>query len=87
MKKIYWLVAGIIGAILLLFLFGGSMMMGGRGYGGSGGMMGNLGYSPSPFGWIGMIFLWLIPVGVIALAAFGIVWLVRNTGKTKPPSS
>ena len=32
----------------------------------------------SPFGWIGMIFMWLIPVGLIALIVLGIVLLVRN---------
>ena len=64
-------------------------MMGGWGYRGwdmmGPGMMGNGGYPP--FAWIGMIFRWLVPLGLIALAVFGIVWLVRNTGKPKPPSS
>ena len=92
MKKVNWLVIGIIGIILLLFLFGGGMMVGGWGYRGwgvmgPGGMMGNWGYSPSPFGWIGMLFMWLIPVGLIALAVFGVVWLVRNAGNSKPPPS
>jgi len=65
-------------------------MMGGWGYRGwgmmgPGGMMNNWGYSP--LGWIGMIFMWLIPVGLIVLAVFGIVWLVRNVVNSKPPSS
>ncbi len=52
-------------------------------------MMNNWGDSsaPSPIGWIGMIFMWLIPVGLVVLAAFGVVWLVRNVGNSKPPSS
>lgn len=92
MKKVNWLVVGVSSIVGLLLLFGGGMMMGGRGYRGwgrmgPGGMMNNWGYSPSPLGWIGMIFMWLIPVGLVVLAVFGIVWLVRNAGNSKPPSS
>ena len=91
MKKINWLVVTVISVIALLFLFGGGMMMGGWGgrswgmMGGPGGMMGGWGYSP--FGWIGMAFMWLIPIGVIALVVFGIVALVRNSGNPTLPSS
>jgi hypothetical protein len=49
-------------------------MMGGGGYGP---MMGGWGYSP--FGWIGMIFMWLIPVTLVVVVVFGIIWLVRAT--------
>lgn len=94
MQKVNWLVVGIISIVVLLLLFGGGMMMGGWGYRGwsmmgPGGMMNNWGYSssPSPLGWIGMILMWLIPVGLIVLAVFGVVWLTRNTGNSKPPSS
>ena len=94
MQKVNWLIVGIISIVALLLLFGGGMMMGGWGYRGwsmmgPGGMMGNWGYSssPSPLGWIGMIFMWLMPVGLVVLAVFGIVWLVRNVGSSKPPSS
>jgi len=93
MQKVNWLVVGIISIVVLLLLFGVGMMMGGWGYRGwsmmgPGGMMNNWGYSssPSPLGWIGMIFMWLIPVSLIVLAAFGVVWLVRNVGNSKPPS-
>ena len=99
MIKVNWLVVGIISIVALLLLFGGGMMMGGWGYRGwsmmgPGGMMGpvgmmnNWGYSSStsPLGWIGMIFMWLIPVSLIVLAAFGVVWLVRNVGNSRPPS-
>lgn len=59
MKKVNWLVVGIIGIVALLLLFGGGMMMGGWGYRGwsmmgpggmigPGGMMNNWGYSASP---------------------------------------
>jgi uncharacterized membrane protein len=79
--KINWLVVGAISVIVLLLLFGGGMM-------GPGGMMNNWGYysTPTPFGWIGMILMWLIPVGLIVLAIFGAVWLVRHAGNSKPPS-
>lgn len=36
-------------------------------------MAGGWGYSP--FGWIGMAFMWLIPIGVIALIVFGVASL------------
>ena len=94
MKKVNWLIVGIISAVVVLLLFGGAMMMGGWNYGsgmmgswgnGGYGMMNNWGYSP--FGWIGMLFMWLIPVGLIGLAVFGIIWLVRKTGNSTPPSS
>jgi len=90
MKKINWLVVAVISVILLLFLFGGGMLSGWghRGWGmmgGYGGMMGNWGYSP--FGWIGMAFMWLIPIGVLALIVFGIAVLMRNSGNPTLPAS
>ena len=88
MKKINWLVVGIVVIVLLLFLFGGGMMFGGWGYHGYG-MMGGpgmMGWGYSPFGWIGMLFMWLIPVGVLVLAVFGVAWLVKNVGNSTPPS-
>jgi flagellar biogenesis protein FliO len=48
-------------------------------------MMGNWGLAP--FGWMGMLFMGLISLGVIALIVLGVVWLVRKTGKSTPPSS
>ena len=103
MKKVNWLVVGVISAVVVLLLFGGAMMLGGWNYGsgmtlapgasagvgswgnGGYGMMNNWGYSP--LGWIGMLFMWLIPIGLIVLAVFGVVWLVRKAGKSTPPSS
>lgn len=94
MQKNNWLTIGIISVVVLLLVFGGSMMMGGWGFRGwnmmgPGSMMGNWGtsLSASPINWIGMIFMWLFPVGLLLLAAFGIFWLVRNSGNPKPPSS
>ncbi|MBI5953651.1 MAG: hypothetical protein HY865_18510 [Chloroflexi bacterium] len=91
MKKINWLIVGVIAIIALLFLFGAGMMAGNYGYrgwgmmGGPGGMMGGWGYSP--FGWLGMAFMWLIPIGVIALIVFGIAALVKNSGNPTPSSA
>jgi hypothetical protein len=100
MQKVDWTVVGVIGIVIVLLLFGGGMMMGGWGYRGwsmlgpssmvgPGGMMNNWGYSssPSPIGWIGMLFMWLIPIGLIALAVFGAVWVVRKSGNPKSPSA
>ena len=91
MKKTNWLVVGIVIILLLLFLFGGGMGFGGWGYHGYG-MMGGyggpgmMGWGYSPFGWfgmgIGMLFMWLIPIGLIALVVFGVASLVRNNGTT-----
>lgn len=95
MKKVNWLVVGIISAVVILLLFGGAMMMGGWGYG-SGGMMGSWGtggygminnWGTSPFGWLGMLFMWLILIGLITLAVIRVVWLVRKAGKSAHPSS
>ena len=91
MKKINWLVVSVIGVIVLLFLFGGGMMAGSwgnRGWGmmgGPGGMMGGWGYSP--FGWIGMAFMWLIPLGFLALIVLGIVWAVKTVGGGNYPAA
>ena len=80
MKKVNWLVIGITGFILL-FLFGGGLMMGGWGYRG-GGMMGPGGMSgywgTAPFGWLGMLFMGLVSIGFLTLIVLGIVWLVRK---------
>ncbi len=88
MKKTNWLVVAIVGILTLLFLFWIGTMIGGWGYGGYG-MMGNWGYSP--FGWFGMgfgmLFMWLIPIGVIALIVYGVVALTKNAGNNAPASS
>ena len=82
MKKSILFVIGVVVALFLLGLFIGGRGYGGPGYGSWGmmgpGMMGGWGFSP--FGWLGMIFMWLIPIGFFVLAVFGIAWLVRNVG-------
>ena len=89
MKKINW-TAILVTAILALLAFQIiAGFMGGWNYGGWGmmgpGMMGRWGYSP--FGWFGMFFMWLIPVGFIVLVALGVSWLARNLGGGTPPAS
>lgn len=91
----------IIGLVILLLLFSAGMfsgwgMMGPgmtlapdahlpwRAVPGSAGVS-RWGYSP--FGWIAMIFMGLIPVGIIVLAILGIVWLVRSSGSFNPPAA
>jgi len=76
--------AGVMGG----WGYRGWSMMGPGEMMGPGGMMNNWGYSasPSPLGWFGMIFMWLVPVGLVVLAVFGVVWLARNAGNSKPPS-
>ena len=94
MRKVNWLVVGILSFVSILVLFGTGMLMGDwgiRDWGTMGpiGMMENWGYSspPSPLSWVGRIFMWLIPVGLLVLAVFGIVWLVRNVIHARPPAS
>jgi hypothetical protein len=92
MKKINWVVVVLLGFLFLLLL-SISGMFGGLGYRNSGyhgwgmmgpGMMGGWGYSP--FGWIGMIFMWLIPIGVIVVTILGVTWLVRSLNSVGHPA-
>jgi uncharacterized membrane protein YphA (DoxX/SURF4 family) len=94
MQKVNWLIVGVMSFLIILLLFGTGMLMsdwGFRGWGmmGPRGMMEDWGYPPTsaPLGWVGMIFMWLIPVGLLVLAGFGIVWFVRNVSHSRPPSS
>ncbi|MBI3167560.1 MAG: zinc ribbon domain-containing protein [Chloroflexi bacterium] len=98
MKKINWSAVVIVGLLIAMLLFA-TGIFGGWGYGNYGyrgwgmmggpGMMGGWGYSP--FGWfgmgLGMLFMWLIPIGVIALIVFGVASLLRNTGNTPQTSA
>ncbi len=82
MNKVNWTAVVIFTIVALLVFQVAASLVGGWRYGGWGmmgpGMMG--GWSFSPFGWIGMTFMWLIPVGFVVLAVLGIVWLARNVG-------
>ncbi len=78
MNKINWTAVAVFGIVVLVaFLVGASLLGGGWGMMGPG-MMGGWGFAP--FGWIGMTFMWLIPIGFIVLTVLGVVWLVRAVG-------
>ena len=83
MNKINWTIVVIVALVVLL----GVSLLGGRGYGGWGmmgpGMMGGWGFAP--FGRIGMLFMWLIPVGLLVLTVLGMTWLVRSVGSGNNP--
>jgi hypothetical protein len=94
MHKTNWLFVGIMSFVIILILFAAGTLMGDWGFRGWGtmgpsGMMEDWGYSPtpSPLGWIGTIFMLLIPAGLIVLAVFSIVWFVRNVSNAKPPAA
>jgi uncharacterized membrane protein len=91
MNRVNWTAVAVFGVVVLIALVVGlSLLGGGRGYGGWGmmgpGMMGGWGYSP--FGWLGMAFMWLIPIGLIVLTALGVTYLVRavGSGSGNPPA-
>jgi len=99
MNKINWTAIAVFCVVVLLVFLVGVSLLGGWGYGGWGmmggyrsgmmrpGMMGSWGIGP--FGGIGMIFMWLIPVGLIVLLVLGIIWLVKavtSSGSPPPPA-
>ncbi len=87
MKTWQWVTITIVAVAALLagaalgplVMWGGSPnyrgMMGGYG----GGMMGGL----APFGWIGMLIMWIFPLGVLVLVVLGIVWLVNAVSRPR----
>ncbi len=97
MNRVNWTVVAVFGIVVLFaFLIGISVFSGFGGYGGYGrgwgmmgpGMMGNWGFAP--FGWIGMLLMWLVPTGFFVLIALGIVWLVKavgQSGSSQPPAA
>jgi predicted lipid-binding transport protein (Tim44 family) len=80
-SKTGWIAALILALILILVLPG--LFLTGRNWGGAyggmmgGGMMGGYGYL-SPFGFIGMRLMWLIPAGLLVLLALGAVSLFQS---------
>jgi putative membrane protein len=90
MKNTNWIIAAVLGFIILVTILVGVNILGNQNYGGWGmmgpGMMNGWGFG---FGWIGMILMWLIPVGILSLVILGIAGLVRglissNQGTTLP---
>lgn len=89
-KTAKWVI-GILVAIIVIQFFGpflwqlifpgsyagyGMMGRGGYGYGMHMPMMGGYGYGG--FGFFGMLFMWLIPLSILALIVLGIAWLVKQ---------
>ena len=75
MSRINWAYVFVFGIVALLVVLIGVSLLG-RAYGGWGyGMMGPgmLNWSFAPFGWLVMIFMWLIPLTFLALLVAGIV--------------
>ncbi len=90
MNKVNWTAVAVFGIVVLVaFLIGVTLLGGGWGYGGWGmmgpGMMGGWGFGP--FGWIAMIFMWLVPIGFVVLTVLGVVWLMRSVGGGAAPGS
>lgn len=84
MNKINWTAVAVFAIVaLLVFVIAGSLL-GGWGMMGPG-MMGRGGFGP--FAWVGMIFMWLIPIGFLVLIVLGIAWLVRAAGRGNNPSA
>ena len=76
-----WIVGIALGLVVLFAIpfvwwvfmpFGGDGMMRGYGYGMP---MMYYGFGRMPFG---MLFMWLIPLGILTLIALGIVWLIKQ---------
>jgi hypothetical protein len=92
MKRLSWIAIAVFGLIVLLVFVAGTSLLGrGRGCSGSWGMMepwmrggtpGAWGFGS--MGWLGMIFMWLVPIGIFALAVGGIVWLTRELNGSSP---
>lgn len=88
-------VIGLLGGMFMPFVwnntgYGYGCANGWNGYG----MMGFRGYMPlmngwgmMPFGFLGMAFMWLVPLGILALIVGGIIWLVRTLTQKQDSTS
>jgi hypothetical protein len=93
MNKVNWTAVAVFSIVVVIVFLVGVSLLGGRNYGGWGmmgpggmgpGMMG--GWSFGLVGWIGMILMWLIPIGLVILVVAGIVWVVRSIGSGGTPA-
>jgi hypothetical protein len=96
MSKINWTQVVVFGIVaFLVFVIGVSLLPVGWGgswgpWGGWGsgrvmgpGMMGGWGFGP--FAWLGMVFMWIVPLGFLTLLVLGIAWLVRQVSGPSGP--
>jgi hypothetical protein len=81
MSKINWAHLVVFGIVaLLVFLIGANLLGGYAGWSMMGpGMMGSGGGNWG-FG-LGLIFMWLFPLGLLALLVLGIIWLVQQVSR------
>jgi len=83
--KVNWTAVIVLSIVALFAFLIGASLIGGFGGGYRGwrmmgpGMMGGWGFAP--FGWIGMLLMWVFPLGVLVLVVLGIVWLVRAVSR------
>jgi uncharacterized membrane protein len=85
MSKVDWTQVAVFGIVALVVFLIGASLLGTYGYRGrvpGWGMMwpGMMGYGS--FGWLGMVFMTLSPLGFLILIVLSIIWLVRAV--TKP---
>lgn len=86
-----WILAIILGLILLLLVPGFFMLFPGM-MGGFGGMMGNYGMMGRGFGFapFGVLLVWLVPLGALVLLILGAVGLIRSaasSGRSDSPQA
>lgn len=88
MGKINWAQIVVFAlVVLVVFLFGASLLSSGGGWGFAPmmgpGMMGRWGFGP--FAWISMLFWMIVPLGLLILLALGVVWLVQQGSRSATP--
>ena len=87
--KVNWTAVIVLSIVALFAFLNGASLIGGfggfggyRGWGMMGpGMMGGWGFAP--FGWIGMLLMWMFPLGLLILVVLGIVWLVNAVSRPR----
>jgi uncharacterized membrane protein len=78
------LVLGVVAPLLVQLIFPGTYAgYGMMGRGRYGMHMPMMGYGYGGFGFFSMLFMWLIPLGILILIVLAIVWLVKQL-TTKP---
>src|SRR3990172_3779129 len=89
MNKVNWTAVVVFVIVAVLVFQVGAGLLGVWRYDGWGmmgpGMMG--GWGVGPLGWIGMFFMWLIPIGFLVLTVLGIAWLVKALGGGNNPDA
>lgn len=96
MQKVNWTVIVVVGVIVLAALLIGAGLLSYLRWGpasgwsnDSWGMMGPgmMGRGFGSFGWLGLIFMWLLPIALLVLTVLGMAWLIRSLGRANTPTS